>query len=691
MPDDPNLEEELNDEEIIEEDEVDEETEPDDSTSDDDQTIIPEDDPNPIINTENQYYGTNDQSVVPDETYTWSTTTPELNTYVWVRVKTTRQDGTIEYSTPVLDVSQSEPRGTGDDVIPDSGLPDQTYTDDLPDAGTYEEDEEPYFVDDIPPRDEVTVEEEINTFVYNQETIFNLLTNSGEAEGLFWQTVDGHKQLFVNMSFARSGILQLGGTNNAFGVAQILDSSGNVVGQWDQTGITLSKGVIRSADNSMRIDLTNNTITLPTGSITSGSLAVGDFTNYATVNQYIDLMNSTEGRETVVFTDTNNNDILVYRKKTESQNYLPVAVGLVGNPFQTGDQVYYDITLRTTSGNAGNVTLMVACYNSSKTFITGHGATLALTASYQRFTGSISISNASFDTASYVFFYINDTRDTKKQILVKSARIYRKTVGNLIVDGTISASQINGGTLTVGGSNNANGQIVVLDANGDNVGTWDNNGLTGAKKLETAMGDLTTITLNRGKNVGTATYQDVTKMTMTPGRIRSILTGVSSPIAQMIPMEFTGTTYDNVPFGGNQIPYTYGWYMIPMIYSHKLFTDDGEVASRNALDELYTVTCRSNLVIDEFETITNWNTTFDEDTEGINHYFRLLKSYNASNAPTSGAHHYVGLELSFSDIHRIQIAMRTNTATVAAPLYVRHMNSSTGTWLGWASIATTAV
>ena len=45
---------------------------------------------------------------------------------------------------------------------------------------------------------------------------------------------------------------------------------------------------------------------------------------------------------------------------------------------------------------------------------------------------------------------------------------------DLIKTGTLSANYINGGTLTLGGENNTNGKIIMLDKDGKQVGLWDN-------------------------------------------------------------------------------------------------------------------------------------------------------------------------------------------------------------------------
>ena len=46
-----------------------------------------------------------------------------------------------------------------------------------------------------------------------------------------------------------------------------------------------------------------------------------------------------------------------------------------------------------------------------------------------------------------------------------------------IQTGTMVADRIYGGTLTLGGANNANGQLVIKDASSNTVGTWNNNGI----------------------------------------------------------------------------------------------------------------------------------------------------------------------------------------------------------------------
>lgn len=50
-------------------------------------------------------------------------------------------------------------------------------------------------------------------------------------------------------------------------------------------------------------------------------------------------------------------------------------------------------------------------------------------------------------------------------------------VADFITAGTLSANRIKGGTLTLGGADNGNGVIAVNNADGDEIGRWDKNGM----------------------------------------------------------------------------------------------------------------------------------------------------------------------------------------------------------------------
>ena len=74
----------------------------------------------------------------------------------------------------------------------------------------------------------------------DQESVFNRLTDYGTAQGMYM--ADG--QLYVNMSYARSGTLVLGGLNNRSGLLEVRDANNSVIGAWNNGGVVLNKGAI---------------------------------------------------------------------------------------------------------------------------------------------------------------------------------------------------------------------------------------------------------------------------------------------------------------------------------------------------------------------------------------------------------------------------------------------------------------
>lgn len=74
----------------------------------------------------------------------------------------------------------------------------------------------------------------------DQETIFNILTNNGEAKGIYLKD----KQLYISFTYAQGGTLKLGGSNNGNGEMQILNSSNKVIGAWNNEGLTAKNGKI---------------------------------------------------------------------------------------------------------------------------------------------------------------------------------------------------------------------------------------------------------------------------------------------------------------------------------------------------------------------------------------------------------------------------------------------------------------
>jgi len=82
--------------------------------------------------------------------------------------------------------------------------------------------------------------------------------------------------------------------------------------------------------------------------------------------------------------------------------------------------------------------------------------------------------------------------------------------------GTIAANLLMAAILTIGGANNGNGQIKILDANGNVIGTWDKNGISVTKGSITG-GTINGATLTLGGNnnaSGTLTVKDASNNTV---------------------------------------------------------------------------------------------------------------------------------------------------------------------------------
>lgn len=72
------------------------------------------------------------------------------------------------------------------------------------------------------------------------EEAFNALTDNGRIQGIFRDSQTG--DLYINMSYCKTGTLIVGGANNARGQLQIRDASGNVIGTWNNGGLEARNG-----------------------------------------------------------------------------------------------------------------------------------------------------------------------------------------------------------------------------------------------------------------------------------------------------------------------------------------------------------------------------------------------------------------------------------------------------------------
>ena len=144
-----------------------------------------------------------------------------------------------------------------------------------------------------------------------------------------------------------------------------------------------------------------------------------------------------------------------------------------------------------------------------------------------------------------------DMGSAQTQLVAQSS----KAAYNYIITKKITADAIHGGTLTLGGLNNTAGALRVLDANGNQIGSWDSTGAEiigklymtgGSMKIETTKGDYDFIDLRYAQE-GYAT-----RTLMDTGGIHCTMETDSSVIASHDARGVAVASEDNVfaSFGG---------------------------------------------------------------------------------------------------------------------------------------------
>ena len=71
------------------------------------------------------------------------------------------------------------------------------------------------------------------------EETFNALTDNGRIQGIYRDSQTG--DLYINMTYCKTGTLVLGGANNIRGQLQIQDSNGNIIGRWTNGGLRIDQ------------------------------------------------------------------------------------------------------------------------------------------------------------------------------------------------------------------------------------------------------------------------------------------------------------------------------------------------------------------------------------------------------------------------------------------------------------------
>ena len=287
------------------------------------------------------------------------------------------------------------------------------------------------------------------------------------------------------------------------------DSANNWI---DSNGTNLTdmrNMVLKWTNNAVSTTTRINGGWIDTNTITAEKIAIGDFTNYVTVNE--------SNSKTAITSNhpfgTDGNTIIsngYISKNTAISQYIALSNYCV-NSFEDNDELYYSFTIK--GASTGTCTIGVWFYGDGLaddlTYkIERVGSSHSFTTSDTVFTGTIKLSTCK--TYSYYAIGVRDTTSTKAQIYIKNASVRKKNGGNLIVDGTITAAKIAASTITsdklkvgIGGNLYATGYDTFDQITGSSLYYSKSANLTATITTETAYYGSKSLKLVSG---GTDTY-----------------------------------------------------------------------------------------------------------------------------------------------------------------------------------------
>ena len=181
-------------------------------------------------------------------------------------------------------------------------------------------------------------------------------------------------------------------------------------------------------------------------SIGAKHLTISDSTNLATVNEMYESSLPTNITDT--YQPVISGGYLV--KKTATQPYLMVT-DYTSNSFTQNNELYYEFYGK--AAVAGEVMLSVWGYSGTPpthTYLVRDAVAINLTTSEAKYSGTLTLTNANWDTATQYLMGFGDERSTKSQIYIRKMVVRRKNGGELIVDGSITANKIKAGAITIG-------------------------------------------------------------------------------------------------------------------------------------------------------------------------------------------------------------------------------------------------
>lgn len=291
--------------------------------------------------------------------------------------------------------------------------------------------------------------------------------------------------------------------------------------------------------------------------ITVDKLVVGDMSNLAAVNEWDPGSMATypEGYESATQKVNNTTGLMAIVKAADANTHLALSNGYIPNIFKTGDEIYYSLRARAV-GTARTVYLMVAAYAKSGDTYSRLGdcrVSLSLNASsYTKYTGTIvlndgqnwawSNNSSNYTIATHYMIYILDNNGSGDQVRLIQVEIRKKNTGDIITGGTIEGSTIR----TPAGEGY---EMVHVDNLDDGVSYFE---------TPLPSGVIDTYMTMRQSGVESSDSSNVLR-----GKIISTLLKL----------------YQHDTSAAHFVRSLYGWYIGDMIFSPKIYTEDGEVAT----------------------------------------------------------------------------------------------------------------
>ena len=268
---------------------------------------------------------------------------------------------------------------------------------------------------------------------------------------------------------------------------------------WTYTGsgwMQHKAGTTSIVDGTITADLlAANAVTaekVKANAITASKLAIGDFRNYATANEnYPDSGVPVNYYGASIIQDGR------ICKSVSTNNSMRVSE-LIPNDLEPGEEFYYRFTIHSDNNYSGSSRVFLRMEVSTSTVMSGttskvtSGSDLHMcTTEDQTFTGSLivpeTVNSAAISSFKYFGFDIYAYGSVFGQIYVKDLVIYRKTGGELIVDGSITADKIKAGSITLQKlGTDASGAITTAQSTADGAVTAAGNAQTTADNAASA-------------------------------------------------------------------------------------------------------------------------------------------------------------------------------------------------------------